>query len=172
MTTATTTTIHTDEWSSESVASRSDTSQQCGAHGRRRRVQGVQGNAGGLVEAPPGIPQRATSHASRPSPRTGTPLPLGFDFNRSSNYVPCLVTLDGGRRVPARYICMVMSNDPYVISIVPRDDNHYGSALHTEPCYDINQFQHPRYHADDLWRLKYGADEAEEFDNALSFLHD
>ena len=50
--------------------------------------------------------------------------------------------------------------------------NHYGSALHAEPCYDIDQFQHPRYHTDDLWHLKYGADEAEEFDEALAFLHD
>ena len=65
-----------------------------------------------------------------------------------------------------------MSNDPYVIGIVPGDDNHYGSALHAEPCYDIDQFQRPRYHTDDLWRLKYGADEAEEFDEALAFLHD
>ena len=30
----------------------------------------------------------------------------------------------------------------------------------------------PHYHTDDLWHLKYGADEAEEFDKALSFLHD
>ena len=65
-----------------------------------------------------------------------------------------------------------MSNNLYVIGIVPRDDNHYGSALHAEPCYNIDQFQCPRYHTDDLWRLKYGADEAEEFDEALSFLHD
>ena len=65
-----------------------------------------------------------------------------------------------------------MSNDPYVIGIVPGDNNHYGSALHTEPCYDINQFQRPRYHTNNLWCLKYGADEAKEFDDALSFLHD
>ena len=65
-----------------------------------------------------------------------------------------------------------MSNDPYVIRIVPGDDNHYGSALHAEPCYDIDQFQCPRYHTNDLWCLKYGADEAEEFNEALAFLHD
>ena len=124
------------------------------------------------MEAPPGIPQRATSHASRPSPRTETPPPLGFDFNCGSNYVPCLVTLDGGRCVPACYVHVVMSNDPYIISIVPGDDNHYGLALHAEPCYDIDQFQCPCYHTNDLWHLKYGVDEAEEFDEALSFLHD
>ena len=65
-----------------------------------------------------------------------------------------------------------MSNDLYVIGIVPGDDNHYGSPLHAEPSYDIDQFQRPRYHTNDLWHLKYGADKAEEFDNALSFLHD
>ena len=70
------------------------------------------------------------------------------------------------------YICMVMSNNPYVIGIVPGDNNHYGLALHTEPCYDIDQLQCPRYHTDDLWHLKYRADKAEEFDEALSFLHD
>ena len=124
------------------------------------------------MEAPPGVSQRATSHPSRPSPRTETPPPLGFDFNHGLNYVPCLITLNGGRRVPVRYVRVVMSNDPYVIGIVLGDDNHYGSALHAEPCYDIDQFQCPCYHTDDLWRLKYGANEAEEFDEALSFLHD
>ena len=124
------------------------------------------------MEAPPGIPQRATSHPSRPSPCTETPLPLGFDFNRGSNYVPCLVTLNGGRRVPARYIHIVMSNDPYVISIIPGNNNHYGSVLHAKPSYDIDQFQHPHYGMDNLWHLKYRVDEAEEFNNALAFLHD
>ena len=97
---------------------------------------------------------------------------MGFDFNCGLNYVPCLVTLDGGRCVPACYIRVVISNDLYVIGIVPGDDNHYGSALHAEPCYDIDQFQHPQYHTDDLWHLKYRADEMEEFNKALSFLHD
>ena len=55
--------------------------------------------------------------------------------------------------------------------IIPGDDNHYGLALHAEPCYDIDQFQRPCYHTNDLWCLKYGADEAEEFDDTLSFLH-
>ena len=87
------------------------------------------------------------------------------------NYVPCLVTLNRGRHVPARYVHMVMSNDPYVISIILGDDNHYSSVLHTKPSYNINQFQHPHYGIDDLWHLKYGADEAKEFDNTLSFLH-
>ena len=64
-----------------------------------------------------------------------------------------------------------MSNDLYVIGIIPGDDNHYGLPLHVEPWYNINQFQRPRYHTDDLWHLKYRADEAEEFDKALSFLH-
>ena len=88
------------------------------------------------------------------------------------NYIPCLVTLDGGRCIPVCYICMVMSNNPYIISIIPGNDNHYGSALHVEPSYSINQFQCPHYGTDDLWCLKYGANEAKEFDESLSFLHD
>ena len=171
-TTAASATIRTDEWSSESLASQSDMSQWRGACGRGRRVRGAQGNVGGLVEAPPGIPQQATSNLSCPSSHTETPLPLGFDFNHGSNYVPCLVTLNGGRRVPARYIHVVMSNDPYVISIIPGDNNHYGSVLHAKPSYDIDQFQRPCYGMDNLWHLKYGVDEAEEFNNALAFLHD
>ena len=65
-----------------------------------------------------------------------------------------------------------MSNNPYVIGIIPGDDNHYGSALYAEPSYNINQFQRPHYGMDNLWHLKYGANEVEEFDEALSFLHD
>ena len=90
------------------------------------------------MEAPPGVPQRAMSNISRPSPHTETPPLLGFNFNRGSNYVPCLVTLDGGRRVPARYVRVVMSNDPYVIGIVLGDDNHYGSALLLRHSRDVH----------------------------------
>ena len=61
-----------------------------------------------------------------PSRRTEMPPPLGFNFNRGANYVPCIVTDSRGRGVPAHYTRVIMGPDPHVISIIPGDTSQYG----------------------------------------------
>ena len=75
------------------------------------------------------------------------PPPLGFNFNRGVNYVPCIVTDNRGRGVPAQYTRVIMGPDPHVIGIIPGDNSQYGGPLYVVP--DHNQGDCPRYVQDD-----------------------
>ena len=106
----------------------------------------------------------------RPARRAETPPPLGFNFNRGANYVPCVVTNSKGTGVPAQYTRVIMGPDPHVIGIIPGDRNQYGGPLYTLPDHD--QGERPWYTQDDLWHFKYGANEQAQFNNALEHIHD
>ena len=99
-----------------------------------------------------------------------TPPPLGFNFNRGANYVPCIVTDNRGRGVPARYTRVIMGPDPHVIGIIPGDNSQYGGPLYAIP--DHNQGERPRYAHDDFWRFKLGADDFDRFKSALEHIRD
>ena len=99
-----------------------------------------------------------------------TPPPLGFNFNRGVNFVPCVVTNSKGRGIPARYTRVIMGPDPHVIGIIPGDQSQYCGPLYALP--DHNQGEHPRYVHNDLWCFKYGANKRVQFDNALEHIHD
>ena len=92
-----------------------------------------------------------------PTRRAEMPPPLGFNFNRGVNFVPCVITNNEGRGVPARYTRVIMGPDPHVIGIIPGDCSQYGGPLYAIP--DHGQEVRPRYAHYDLWRFKYGADE-------------
>ena len=49
-------------------------------------------------------------------------------------------------------------------------DVDYGAPLHAQPDYDA--MERPRYGMDDLWRLKWGSDDAAIFDASLEYLGD
>ena len=113
---------------------------------------------GGRVQpVPTGVRVGAELLSPRPTRRAEMPPPLGFNFNRGANFVPCVVTNSEGRGVPARYTRVIMGPDPHVIGIIPGDRSQYGGPLHAIP--DHGQEERPRYTHDDLWRFKYGADE-------------
>ena len=120
------------------------------------------------------IPMGVHIGADLPSPslarRAEMPPPLGFNFNRRVNYVPCVVTNSEGRGVPARYTRVIMGPDPHVIGIIPGDRSQYGGPLYALP--DHNQGERPQYTHNDLWHFKYGADERARFNNELEHLHD
>ena len=80
--------------------------------------------------------------------RAETPPPLGFNFNRVVDFVPCVVTNKEGRGVPARYTRVIMGPDPHVIGIIPGDCSQYGGPLYAIP--DHGQEERPRYAHNDL----------------------
>ena len=126
---------------------------------------------GGRVPlVPTGVHVGAELLSPRPARRPETPPPLGFNFNRGVNFVPCIVTNSEGRGIPACYTWVIMGPDPHVIGIIPGDRNQYGGPLYAIPDHD--QGEQPRYAHDDLWRFKYSADERVRFDNALEHIHD
>ena len=126
---------------------------------------------GGRVQpVPMGVRVGAELLSPRPARRAETLPPIGFNFNRGADFVPCVVTNSEGRGVPARYTRIIMGPDPHVIGIVPGDHSQYGGPLHAIP--DHGQEERPRYASDDLWCFKYSADERARFDNALNRIHD
>ena len=98
------------------------------------------------------------------------PPPLGFNFNHGVNYVPCIVTDNRGRGVPAQYTRVIMGPDPHVIGIIPGDTSQYGGPLYAVPDHD--QGERPRYAQDDFWRFKYGSDDFDQFESALEHIGD
>ena len=80
--------------------------------------------------------------------RAETPPPLGFNYNHSTNFVPCIITDNRGRGVPACFTRVVMGADPQVIGIILGDNNQYGGPLYAIPDHD--QGEGPRYTHNDL----------------------
>ena len=102
--------------------------------------------------------------------RAETPPPLGFNFNRRVNYVPCIVTDNRGRGVLEWYTRVIMGPDPHVIGIIPGDNSQYGGPLYAIPDHD--QGEHPWYAQDDFWHFKFGADNFDQFDSMLEHISD
>ena len=119
---------------------------------------------------PEGVQVGAELLLARPSRRAETPPPLGFNFNRGANYVPCIVTDNRGRGVPAWYTRVIMGPDPHVIGIIPGDNSQYGGPLYAVPDHD--QGECPWYAQDDLWRFKFGADDFDRFESTLEHIGD
>jgi hypothetical protein len=151
------------------LASESDAPQRC-----RTRGQRGQGGARISVVQPvfpiSGHVSRAAESVSDLTSRlTHPPPPLGFERNIGRNYVPCLISLEGGRQVPATYVRVVMSIDPQVIGRRDGDEAEYGGPVHVQPDFGAEA---SRYAPDDLGRFKANAPESEAFDNVLTFIHD
>ena len=102
--------------------------------------------------------------------RAETQPSLGFNFNCGANFVPCIITNDRGRGIPARYTRVIMGPDPHIIGIIPRDNSQYGGPLYAIPDHD--QGERPQNAQDDLWHFKVGTDDFDRFESALEFLHD
>jgi hypothetical protein len=143
---------------------------------QRRRTRGQQGQGGARISVVQPV-FSVSGHVSRAaesvpdltSRLTHLPPPLGFEHNIGRNYVPCLISLEGGRQVPATYIRVVMSIDPQVIGRRDGDEAEYGGPVHAQPDFGAEA---SRYAPDDLGRFKANAPESETFDNALTFIHD
>ena len=126
---------------------------------------------GGRVQPVPAVVRVGAELLSpRAARRAETPPPLGFNFNRRVNFVPCIVINSEGRGVPVRYTGVIMGHDPHVIGIIPGDCSQYGGPLYALLDHDLGE--RPRYAHDDLWWFKIGADEKAHFDNALEYIHD
>ena len=61
-----------------------------------------------------------------------------------------------------------MGVDLQVVGHVRGSDVDYSAPLHAQPNYDAMEW--PRYGMDDLWRLKWGSDDAAIFDASLNYL--
>ena len=152
------------------VASRPTLPQQHRTRGAQGAGYQVHHVGGGVQSVPTGVRIGAEWLSCCPARRAETLPHLGFNFNRGTNFVPCVVTNSEGRGIPARYTRVIMGPKPHVIGIILGDCNQYVGPLHALPDHDMGE--RPRYAHDDPWQFKYGADERARFDNALEHLHD
>jgi hypothetical protein len=65
-----------------------------------------------------------------------------------------------------------MTPNPYVVGIIPGDSNLYGGPLYAKPNHNPTAWERPCYGPDDIVCFKYGAEEVDEFDQALEYLYD
>ena len=117
---------------------------------------------------PEGVRVGAELLLTRLSRGAETLPPLGFNFNCGVNYVPCIITDNRGRGVPAHYTRVIMGPDPHVIGIIPRDNSQYGGPLYAIPDHD--QGECPWCTQDDFWCFKYGADDFDRFKSTLEHM--
>jgi hypothetical protein len=125
---------------------------------QRRRTRGQRGQGGARISVvQPVFPisghvsRAAESVSDLTSRLTHPPPPLGFERNIRRNYVPCLISLEGGQQVPATYVRVVMSIDPQVIGRRDGDEAEYGGPVHAQPDFGAEA---SRYAPDDLGRFK------------------
>jgi hypothetical protein len=143
---------------------------------QRHRTRGQRGQGGARVSVVQPV-LSVSGHVLRPAESVSDlttrfahlPPPLGFERNTGRNYVPCLISLEGGRQVPATYVRVVMSIDPQVIGRCDEHEAEYGGPVHAQPDFGAEA---SRYAPDNLGRFKANAPESEAFDNALTFIHD
>ena len=107
---------------------------------------------------------------STTTPRRAETLPpIGFNYNRGPNYVPCIISDNNSRYIPAHFTRVIMGADPHVIGMIPGDCNQYSGPLHA--TLDHDQGERPQYTPDDLWQFKIGADNSTRFNVTLNCLH-
>ena len=63
-----------------------------------------------------------------------------------------------------------MGVDPHVVGHIQGSNVDYGTPLHVQ--HDFDAMEHPQYGMDNLWRFKWGSDNAAIFDTSLEYLGD
>ena len=91
-------------------------------------------------------------------------------MNRGPQYVPFHIVNRDGVTVPAKYIKVKMTNDPYAYGMLDSQGEVYKGLIHAAPVLDIMHV--PRLGADDLTSLRFDYADASRIDNALARVGD
>ena len=104
------------------------------------------------------------------APRPKSPVPFGFEMNHGPQYVPFHIVNRDGVTVPAKYVKVKMTNDPYTYGMLNSTGEVYKGLIHAAPILDITNV--PRLGADDLVSLCFDYADALCIDNALARVGD
>ena len=91
-------------------------------------------------------------------------------MNRGPQYVPFHIVNRDGVTVPAKYIKVKMTNDPYAYGMLESQGEVYKGLIHATPVLNITHV--PRLSADDLASLRFDYADASRIDNALARVGD
>ena len=104
------------------------------------------------------------------TPRPQSPVPHGFKMNRGPQYVPFHIVNRDGVTVPAKYVKVKMTNDPYAYGMLNSTGEVYKGLIHATPVLDITHV--PHLDTDDLVSLHFDYMDASHIDNALACVGD
>ena len=102
--------------------------------------------------------------------RSESPVPRKFEPNVGPTYVPFHITNRNGRSIPAKYIRVKMTNDPYMYGMINSTGEVFKGMIHAAPVLDITHV--PRITAEDLTSLRFDYPDATRIDNALAHVGD
>ena len=91
-------------------------------------------------------------------------------MNHGPQYVPFHIVNRDGITVPAKYVRVKMTNDPYAYGMLTSAGEVYKGLLHAAPVLDITHV--PRLGAEDLHSLCFDYMDASRIDNALARVGD
>ena len=73
-------------------------------------------------------------------------IPHFFKLNQGPGYIPFLITNDQGRNIPAKYISVHMTANPYALGMLKSDGPVKWGEIHAAPRYD---YSHVKGYSDD-----------------------
>ena len=91
-------------------------------------------------------------------------------MNHGAQYVPFHIVNRDGITVPAKYVKVKMTNDPYAYGMLHSKGEVYKGLVHAAPVLDLTSV--PRLGADDLTTLRFDYMDASRIDNALARIGD
>ena len=127
----------------------------------------TEGHAGGGV--PSHCPRPGATATSRKGKRARSPTPDGYVVNRGTAYVPMIILQDG-RRIPAKYVRVIMSDNPEVFGTMARGEPIFRAEIHAARSHDHGKAA--EYSLDELKYLRADYAEARVVDDALSHIGD
>ena len=127
----------------------------------------TEGHAGGGV--PPHRAGAGAATTSRKGKRARSPTPDGYVVNLGTLYVPIIVIQDG-RRIPAKYVRVIMSDNPEAFGTMGRGEPIFRAEIHAARSHDYGKAA--EYTPDDLKYLRADYAESRVVDDALSHIGD
>ena len=135
-------------------------------HGGRQGLL-TKGNTGGGVSTHRPGTGAATTRGKGKCARPTTPD--GYVVNRGTTYVPIIILQDG-RRILARYVRIIMSDNPEVFGTMGRGEPIFRAEIHAAQSHDYGRAA--EYTPDDLKYLRADYAEAHVVDDTLSHIGD
>ena len=87
-------------------------------------------------------------------------------MNHGPQYVPFHIVNRDGITMPAKYVKVKMTNDPYAYGMLNSNGEVYKGLIHAAPVLDITNV--PRLGVEDLASLRFDYTDASRIDNALA----
>ena len=133
---------------------------------RGRGGVSTEGNAGGGI--PSHRARAGAATASRKGKRAHSPTPDGYVVNRGTTYVPIIIIQDG-RRIPAKYVRIIMSDNPEVFGTMGRGEPIFRAEIHAARSHDYGKAA--EYTPDDLKYLRADYAESRVVDDEIGRAH-